>query len=227
MTPSILLIDNYDSFVYNLARYLEELGCHTQVARNDAVTIEQVHELSPDAVVLSPGPCTPQEAGICLELVRAIKSTIPILGVCLGHQAIAAALGGHVVRSERPVHGQATPIRHDSTGLFAGCPNPMQVGRYHSLRVDESTLPTEFVVTSRTPDGTLMSLQHRQLALFGIQFHPESILTECGHQLLINFLDQSNIRTDRMIQHQELIPDIIDADDFYQREMAEDAFRPG
>ena len=184
----ILLIDNYDSFVFNLARYVRELGCETHVVRNDALTVEQVAQLEPDAVILSPGPCTPAEAGICVELVRQLGDRLPMLGVCLGHQAIAAACGARVIRAAEPVHGRASSIIHTGTDLFAGLPNPQQVGRYHSLIVDVADLPAELVVTARTPDGIPMAIAHRTQPLWGVQFHPESILTEGGHALLRNFL---------------------------------------
>lgn len=189
----ILLIDNYDSFVQNLARYLTELGCETRVVRNDALTVDEAAAAKPQAIVVSPGPCTPNEAGISQEVIRQLGSRIPILGVCLGHQAIGAALGGKVIRASEPVHGRTALIHHESTGLFASLPNPFRATRYHSLIVDEATLPAELRVTARTPDGIPMALQHRSWPLFGVQFHPESILTEGGHQLLKNFLNLAGI----------------------------------
>lgn len=188
----ILLIDNYDSFVYNLARYLEELNCETLVLRND-VSIEDVASHDPAAIVISPGPCSPSAAGVSVELVRQLGSTIPILGVCLGHQAIAAAFGGRIVRAPQPIHGQTSSIQHSAQGLFAGLPQPLQATRYHSLIVDESTLPSELEVTARTSDGIPMALQHQMLPVMGVQFHPESILTDSGHRLLWNFLQISGI----------------------------------
>lgn len=182
----ILLIDNYDSFVYNLARYFGELGCDTHVLRNDAVSVEDVAALAPDAVVLSPGPCTPNEAGICLELVRRLDETIPLLGVCLGHQAIAAALGGRVVRSS-PVHGRTSQIVHEGTSLFAGLPCPFRATRYHSLIVEEVSLPAELQVSARCEAGLVMAIEHVARPIFGVQFHPEAVLTEGGHRLLANF----------------------------------------
>lgn len=185
----ILIIDNYDSFVHNLARYFVQLGQETQVARNDAIDLAGVTALAPTAVVLSPGPCTPSEAGICLELVREISPEIPILGVCLGHQVIGQAQGGEVVRAERPLHGQASQIQHLGEGLFAGLPSPMAVGRYHSLIVRRDSLPDCLRIDAETTDGVVMAITHRERPLFGVQFHPESILTEHGYDLLRRFLD--------------------------------------
>jgi anthranilate synthase/aminodeoxychorismate synthase-like glutamine amidotransferase len=184
----LLLIDNYDSFAYNLARYLIELGCDTQVVRNDEISIEDVRYLSPSAIVISPGPCTPKEAGVSCDLIRSFGPTIPILGVCLGHQAIAAAFGGAVIRAPEPVHGRTSPVFHDGTGIFADLPNPLRATRYHSLIVDEGSLPEELIVTARTEDGIPMALRHLNWPLFGVQFHPESVLTQHGRLLLANFL---------------------------------------
>jgi anthranilate synthase/aminodeoxychorismate synthase-like glutamine amidotransferase len=184
----LLLIDNYDSFVHNLARYFERLGQPTRVARNDAIDVKDVRTMRPAAVVLSPGPCTPREAGASLEIVRALHTEVPMLGVCLGHQVIAEALGGRIVRAPAPVHGQTSQIRHSGTGLFAGVPSPQTVGRYHSLVVEPNTLPIELRPTAWTEDGVLMSFEHTELPIFGVQFHPESILTENGYDLLANFL---------------------------------------
>lgn len=183
----ILLIDNFDSFVYNLARYLEELGEETRVVRNDAIDVAGVRALAPRAIVLSPGPCDPLRAGICLALVRSLAPTVPILGVCLGHQVIGEALGGAVVRGQ-PMHGRTSRIYHDGTGVFAGLPSPFLAARYHSLIVREEGLPPELRVTARLADGTIMGLAHVRWPLHGVQFHPESILTEHGHSLLRNFL---------------------------------------
>ncbi|HEX4143963.1 MAG TPA: aminodeoxychorismate/anthranilate synthase component II [Pirellulales bacterium] len=190
----ILLIDNYDSFVFNLARYFERLGQETVVVRNDAITVEQVAELAPTALVLSPGPCSPVEAGCSLELVRRLGERMPILGVCLGHQTLAMALGGRVVRATEPVHGRCWPIYHEGGGIFAGLPNPMLGCRYHSLVAERQTLPDCFEVTAWTDDGTIMAIEHRQRPLVGIQFHPESILTECGYPLLTAFLRRAGAR---------------------------------
>lgn len=184
----ILLIDNYDSFVHNLARYFQRLGQETRVVRNDAVNVAEIRRLQPDALVLSPGPCTPSEAGCSLAVVRELTGEFPILGVCLGHQTIAAAMGGQVVRAKEPVHGRASLVQHDSQGLFSGLPSPLTVGRYHSLVVEEESLPPELEVTSRTKDGVVMAIAHRQHPVVGVQFHPESILTLGGFELLANFL---------------------------------------
>ncbi len=185
----ILLIDNYDSFVFNLARYFRELGCEVSVVRNDQPTVEEVEHLKPSAIVLSPGPCTPNEAGISLEVVRQLGPKIPLLGVCLGHQTIAAALGGEVVRAAEPIHGRTSLVEHDQKRLFEGLPNPLTATRYHSLIVPESTLPSCLRPTARTLDGVLMAFEHVEWPMFGVQFHPESVLTTGGHQLLQNFLN--------------------------------------
>ena len=189
----ILLIDNYDSFVHNLARYLRRLGQDTIVVRNDTVSPGEVIERAPAAIVLSPGPCTPNEAGCSVDLVRAAAGTIPVLGVCLGHQVIGAAFGGRVVQAQQPMHGQASRIYHGGAGLFEGLTSPLNVGRYHSLVVDEPTLPSELEVTARTEDGVMMALAHRRWPIFGVQFHPESILTDGGYTILGNFLRLSGI----------------------------------
>lgn len=189
----ILLIDNYDSFVYNLARYFERLGQETVVVRNDAIDAAGVRELGPAAVALSPGPCTPSEAGCSLEIVREFCDSLPILGVCLGHQTIAQALGGRVVRAREPVHGRTSEIEHEGTGLFSGLPQPLTVCRYHSLVVAEDSLPAELAVTARTVDGTVMALAHREWPVFGVQFHPEAVLTEGGYGLLANFLSAAGL----------------------------------
>jgi anthranilate synthase/aminodeoxychorismate synthase-like glutamine amidotransferase len=164
------------------------LGQPTQVVRNDAVTTSSVHELSPQALVLSPGPCTPDEAGNSLDLVREFHQTVPLLGICLGHQTIAQALGGRIVRADRPMHGRSSPIFHDGQGVFQGVPNPMSGCRYHSLIVDGESLPSSFEVAARTSDGIIMAIRHTSAATIGLQFHPESILTECGYRVLANFL---------------------------------------
>lgn len=184
----ILLIDNYDSFVHNLARYFQRLGQETLVLRNDAATPEQVRDLAPTAVVISPGPCTPVEAGCSVEVVRQLHGQLPILGVCLGHQAIAAALGARIVRAPEPRHGRTSPVEHSAIGLFANLPSPLTVCRYHSLVIDEPTLPPEMRVTARTAAGEIMAVEHVARPLFGVQFHPEAALTEHGYELLANFL---------------------------------------
>jgi anthranilate synthase/aminodeoxychorismate synthase-like glutamine amidotransferase len=189
----LLLIDNYDSFVHNLARYIEELGHETLVVRNDALRVEEVRRLAPAAIVISPGPCTPTEAGISLPLIRELGMHVPMLGVCLGHQAIAQALGGRVIRAPEPVHGKVALVQHRAERLFAGLPNPLTATRYHSLIVEESSVPGELRITARTPEGIPMALEHRSKPLFGVQFHPESILTEGGHRLLANFLTEAGL----------------------------------
>lgn len=183
----ILLIDNYDSFVYNLARYFARLGRTTHVVRNDLIDVAAIRELRPRAIVLSPGPCTPSEAGCSLDVVRQLTGEIPILGVCLGHQAIGAAFGGQVVRAQ-PMHGRSSLITHDAQGIFEGLPSPLSVGRYHSLAVAEVGLPPDLKVTARTAGGVVMALAHRRHPTVGVQFHPESILTDGGYELLANFL---------------------------------------
>jgi anthranilate synthase component II len=184
----LLLIDNYDSFVHNLARYFERLGQATVVLRNDAIDVPQARVLQPSAIVLSPGPCTPREAGVSLELVRELHTEVPMLGVCLGHQVIAEALGGRIVRAPAPVHGQASEISHSGRRLFEGLPPTMRVGRYHSLVAEPSSLNDVLRPTAWTSDGVIMAFEHRQLPVFGVQFHPESILTEFGYEMLANFL---------------------------------------
>lgn len=184
----ILLIDNHDSFVYNLARYVRELGFSSVVKRNNAITIDEIAELNPSHIIISPGPCTPVESGISLAVIKSFASVVPILGVCLGHQAIAHVFGATVTRAVRPMHGKSTPIIHDEKKIFAGVPNPFHAGRYHSLIVHEKNFPAELCVTARCDRGEIMALQHREYPLFGVQFHPESVLTEGGYHLLKNFL---------------------------------------
>lgn len=195
----ILLLDNYDSFVHNLARYLEQLGQQTLVLRNTAVDVAKVKELAPDALVFSPGPCRPADSGCCVNLVRTFFRKLPILGVCLGHQIIAEALGGRVVESGCPVHGRSSLVWHDGSGLFAGIPNPFVGGRYHSLVVDAASLPACLAVSARTADGTVMAIRHRRLPVVGLQFHPESILTEHGYRLLAGFLQMAGLPVPRCI----------------------------
>ena len=190
----ILVIDNYDSFTYNLVHYLNELGAQTSVVRNDALTVAQALGQKPEAVLLSPGPCDPDQAGICLPLLKGAPDDLAILGVCLGHQAIGQAFGGDVVRAKALMHGKTSQIHHDGKGLFAGLPNPFTATRYHSLAVERSTLPADLVVTAWTEDGEIMGLQHKTRPIYGVQFHPESIATEGGHQLLANFLDMAGVK---------------------------------
>ena len=185
----ILMIDNYDSFTYNLVHYLNELGAETRVHRNDDLAVEAALALKPDAVLLSPGPCSPDEAGICLGLLQRAPDHLPILGVCLGHQSIGQAFGGRVVRAKALMHGKTSAIRHSGKGVFADLPNPFTATRYHSLAVEQASLPDCLEVTAWTDDGEIMGLQHRSRPVHGVQFHPESIATEGGHKLLGNFLE--------------------------------------
>jgi len=184
----ILVLDNYDSFTYNLVQYLGQLGADVSVYRNDAVSVEKIEELKPSHVVISPGPCTPNEAGITLELIRRLAGRVPLLGVCLGHQAIGQAFGGKVVRAKRVMHGKTSRIGHDGKGIFEKIPNRFLATRYHSLVVERASLPACLDVTADAEDGAIMGLRHRGLPVEGVQFHPESILTEMGHELLANFL---------------------------------------
>lgn len=184
----ILIIDNYDSFVHNLARYVRQLGLPTTIVRNDKIDRTGVKSLAPQAIILSPGPCDPDDAGCCLELVKSLHQSIPILGVCLGHQVIVQALGGKIVRAEQPMHGRASEIRHSGSRLFQDIPATLTVGRYHSLIADPASLPACLAVTSATNDQTIMSVEHRDFPVVGMQFHPESILTQHGHLLIRNFL---------------------------------------
>jgi anthranilate synthase component 2 len=185
---SVLLLDNYDSFTYNLYQYLCELGAEVTVARNDRITVHEVRALRPDQIVISPGPCTPREAGISIDLVQELAGQVPILGVCLGHQAIGAAFGARVVRAPLVMHGKTSSITHDGSALFSGLPNPFTATRYHSLIVDEAGLPDCLAITARSEDGIIMGLRHRHCEVYGVQFHPESILTTGGHRLLANFV---------------------------------------
>jgi anthranilate synthase component 2 len=190
----ILVIDNYDSFTYNLVHYLDELGAQPRVWRNDALTVEEALGLRPEAVVLSPGPCTPNEAGICLDLIAAAPADLPILGVCLGHQAIGQAFGGQVVRAKTLMHGKTSAIRHAGAALFEGLPDRFIATRYHSLSVARETVPNVLEVTAWTDDGEIMGLSHHSRPIHGVQFHPESILTEGGHRLLANFLRLAGVK---------------------------------
>jgi anthranilate synthase/aminodeoxychorismate synthase-like glutamine amidotransferase len=188
---SVVLIDNYDSFSHNLARYIREIGLDVEVVRNDARSLAEINAIDPSHVVISPGPCTPERAGISLEAVRYFAGRRPLLGVCLGHQCIAQAMGGRVVRAAKVMHGKTSPATHEGRGLFAGIPSPFRVTRYHSLIVEEESLPTVLDITARSDDGVIMALTHRDLPVAGVQFHPEAVLTEHGHRLLKNFLDGS------------------------------------
>ena len=184
----ILIIDNYDSFVHNLARYFRQLGQRTKVVRNDAISLPEIRTLAPAAIVISPGPCTPDEAGISLAVVKELVEEFPILGVCLGHQCIVQGCGGQVIRSGGPMHGRSSSVDHTDSPMFANVPNPLKVGRYHSLIAEKLTMPESLKVTALATDGTIMAVEHKTLPVVGLQFHPESILTEDGYQLLTNFL---------------------------------------
>ena len=184
----ILLIDNYDSFTFNLVHFLGDVGARCEVQRNDALTVAEALARAPEAIVLSPGPCTPNEAGICLDLIAAAAGAIPILGVCLGHQAIGQAFGGTVVRAPAPMHGKTSRIAHAGTDILETVPNPFTATRYHSLIVERASLPDTLIATAWTEDGIVMAMRHRALPIFGVQFHPESIASEAGHTILANFL---------------------------------------
>ena len=190
----ILVIDNYDSFTFNLVQYLQQLGAEVEIARNDALSVDEALEKVPQAILLSPGPCTPNEAGICLDLIRAAAGRrLPLLGVCLGHQALGQAFGGRVVRAPELMHGKTGPIFHNEASVFVGLPSPFTATRYHSLIVERDSLPDALEITAEAADGLIMGLAHRDLPLHGVQFHPESIATEHGHRLLANFLDLAGI----------------------------------
>lgn len=189
----LLMIDNYDSFTYNVVQYLGELGADVQVHRNDEITIEQIQAMKPEKIVISPGPCTPNEAGVSLQVLEHFKGKLPILGICLGHQSIGQAFGGNIVRASRVMHGKTSPVYHNDTGVFRGLPHPLTATRYHSLVIDKNTLPDCLEITAWTnnDDGSMeeiMGVRHKEFDIEGVQFHPESILTECGHELLNNFL---------------------------------------
>lgn len=190
----ILVVDNYDSFTYNLVHYLAELGAQTHVVRNDDLTVEEAWALNPEAVLLSPGPCAPDQAGICLSLIETAAETMPILGVCLGHQSIGQAFGGEVVRAKTLMHGKTSPILHEGRGVFGGLPSPFTATRYHSLAVRRETLPDALEVTAWTEDGEIMGLSHRTRPIHGVQFHPESIATQHGHAMIANFLDLAGVK---------------------------------
>jgi anthranilate synthase/aminodeoxychorismate synthase-like glutamine amidotransferase len=190
MGPRVLVIDNYDSFVYNLVQYLGELGASPLVHRHDEVTIEQIVESRPDAILISPGPGRPEDAGVSNEVIEKLAGRVPILGVCLGHQCIGQVFGGQVVRAHQVMHGKTSFVHHNGAGVLAGLPDPFEATRYHSLVVDAASVPDVLEVTATTDDGTVMALRHREVAVEGVQFHPESILTSSGHQLMANFLAQ-------------------------------------
>ena len=185
----ILLLDNYDSFTYNLAQYLGQMGQDLEIRRNDQITLDEIQNLRPERIVISPGPCTPKEAGISVPLIQRFAGEIPILGVCLGHQAIGAAFGGHVIRAQKIMHGKTSEIQHDGKTIFRGLPQQFVATRYHSLIVERKSLPRTLEISAETSDGTIMGLRHRKLRVEGVQFHPESILTSAGFRLLENFLD--------------------------------------
>ena len=195
----ILVIDNYDSFTYNLVHYLNELGAETRVVRNDALTVEEALALRPEAILMSPGPCTPDDAGICLDLLAAAPEALPIFGVCLGHQAMGQAFGGDVIRAKSIMHGKTSPIRHNGEGLFKGLADGFIAARYHSLAVKRETLPEVLEITAWTEDGEIMGLRHKTRPIHGVQFHPESIATEGGHDLLANFLDLAGVKRLAMV----------------------------
>jgi anthranilate synthase component 2 len=184
----LLMIDNYDSFTYNLVQYFGELGEDVQVFRNDAITLKEIAAMKPDRLVISPGPCSPKEAGISVDVIKEFAGRIPLLGVCLGHQSIGYAFGGDIIHAQKPMHGKLSPVHHTNMGVFAGLPNPFTATRYHSLAIRRDTLPDCLEVTAWTDDGEIMGVRHKTLAVQGVQFHPESIMTEHGHALLDNFL---------------------------------------
>jgi len=187
---NLLMIDNYDSFTFNVVQYLAELGARVTVFRNDEITVKEIEALAPDRLVISPGPCSPNEAGISVAAIRHFAGKIPILGVCLGHQSIGAAFGGRVVRAQQLMHGKTSVIQHVGVGVFHGLPKPLTVNRYHSLAIERSTCPDELEITAWSEDGEIMGVRHKHVAIQGVQFHPESVLTEAGHALLDNFLHQ-------------------------------------
>jgi len=190
----LLMIDNYDSFTYNLVQYLGELGEDVRVYRNDQITVEEIAKLAPARIVISPGPCSPAEAGVSVPTIKAFAGKIPLLGVCLGHQSIGAAFGGKIVHAMQLMHGKTSPVRHHDIGVFRGLPNPLIATRYHSLAIERASLPACLEITAETDDGEIMGVRHREFAVEGVQFHPESFLTESGHALLKNFLEETDAR---------------------------------
>ncbi|MTI64994.1 MAG: aminodeoxychorismate/anthranilate synthase component II [Firmicutes bacterium] len=191
------MVDNYDSFTYNLVQYLECLNEEVLVYRNDCISLEEIKKLNPDMIVLSPGPCTPNEAGICIDIVKEFKGEIPILGICLGHQTIGHVYGSKVIKALEPVHGKVHPIKHNNKGVFKGLNNPLNVTRYHSLVLEKKSLPECFLITAETSDGEIMGIKHKEYMLEGVQFHPEAILTDMGLEILENFLIESKKRKSR------------------------------
>ncbi|RUA06493.1 MAG: aminodeoxychorismate/anthranilate synthase component II [Fusobacteria bacterium] len=190
----ILMIDNYDSFTYNLVQYLYELGEEVKVFRNDKISIEEIKKMNPQMIVISPGPKNPREAGISLEVIETFYKEIPILGICLGHQSIVEILGGEIIKANNPVHGKVEEITHNGKGVFKGLKNPIKVTRYHSLMANIENLPKELEITAKTKDGTIMGVKHKKYLLEGVQFHPEALLTECGHEMLANFLEEAKLK---------------------------------
>lgn len=190
----ILMIDNYDSFVYNLVQYIEELGETVVVKRNNEIKIRDIEELNPEVIVLSPGPCSPKEAGICIDIIEYFKGKKPILGICLGHQTIGHVFGGDIIKAQQPVHGKVYSINHINKGVFSGLKNPLNVTRYHSLIIDSNTVPKELEVTATTDKGEIMGIRHKDYLIEGVQFHPEAILSEYGHEMLKNFITEARER---------------------------------
>ncbi|HBF7899661.1 aminodeoxychorismate/anthranilate synthase component II [Clostridioides difficile] len=190
----ILMIDNYDSFVYNLVQYIEELGETVVVKRNNEIKISDIEELNPEVIVLSPGPCSPKEAGICIDIVEHFKGKKPILGICLGHQTIGHVFGGDIIKAQQPVHGKVYSISHTNKGVFSGLKNPLNVTRYHSLIIDSNTVPKELEITATTDKGEIMGIRHKKYLIEGVQFHPEAILSEYGHEILKNFITEARER---------------------------------
>ena len=202
----ITLIDNYDSFTYNLVHYIGDLGVHSDVVRNDKITVAKVLKAKPKAIVLSPGPCTPNEAGICLELIKKAAGKFPIFGVCLGHQSIGQAFGGKVIKAPELMHGKTSEITHEEHSVFKGLPSPFTATRYHSLIVEKKSLPDCFDITAESSDGLIMGLAHKEYPIFGVQFHPESIASDYGHKILGNFLEIAGLSIDHKIFEKQLTP---------------------